>query len=168
MAIYLEPMTSQDVESILEIESESNLEPWSARCFLEEMGRSYSRVRVARDGHRMGRIVGYICFWLIVDELQILNVAVHKDYRRRGIGRKLLSYALDTGVVRNARVAVLEVRQSNTSARSLYGQLGFRPLGIRPNYYGGITESAILMELDLKDYRTSEAPRETLGLCVEG
>lgn len=151
--IYLEKMTPLDMASVMEIEMESNIEPWSSRCFLEEIGRNYSYVVVARDGYRPPAAVGYICYWLIVDEVQILNVAVHRDYQHKGIGRKLLSHALDTGIEHDARVAVLEVRQSNTSAHGLYGRLGFRTIGVRPNYYGGISESALLMELELRDGR---------------
>lgn len=97
------------------------------------------------------RIAGYICFWFVADEVQILNVAVAKVLRGQGIGRSLLGCALDLARERESRVAVLEVRPSNTAARRLYESMGFKAVGMRPNYYAGQKEPAILMELALSD-----------------
>ncbi len=81
--------------------------------------------------------------------MQILNIAVRKTLRLKGIARKLIEFAIRTGKDRQARVAILEVRKSNTAARSLYESLGFRITGERPGYYDTQGESAILMELDI-------------------
>ncbi|MGA7876576.1 MAG: GNAT family N-acetyltransferase, partial [Desulfoferrobacter sp.] len=93
-------------------------------------------------------LLGYICFWEVADEIQILNISVHRSYRRRGIGRCLVREALLHGKRRKAKVALLEVRRNNMAARKFYASMGFKAVGERPDYYGP-GESAILMELDL-------------------
>jgi ribosomal-protein-alanine N-acetyltransferase len=143
-----------DIASILEIELDSQPEPWTEKSFLEEIERAslfVARAAVADSSACAfsGDIVGYICFWSVGDEVQILNVAVRKPMRRQGIARKLIEFAIRTGRNRRARIATLEVRESNMAARRLYESLGFRITGERPGYYGMQNESAILMELDI-------------------
>jgi len=109
-------------------------------------------------GAPVRNIAGYICFWWVEGEIQILNIAVSSKYRRKGIARKLMELAISKGREKRAAFISLEVRESNLAARMLYETLGFRITGRRPNYYGVVTESgvkkesAILMELDLKTY----------------
>ena len=143
-----------DIPSILEIEHDSHPEPWTERSFLEEIGRASLFVARPTGDELPTRayprgIAGYICLWPVADEVQILNIAVRKLLRRRGIARKLIEFAIRTGQGRHARIATLEVRQSNTAARRLYQSFGFRITGERPGYYGRQSESAILMELDI-------------------
>ncbi len=147
--IRIEPMTREDLPSIMGIERSSHVEPWNERSFLEELDRPQSRILVARVPEDPAIVAGYICFWNVVDEIHILNIAVHMAYRRREIGRTLLLHALKTGFAMQARIALLEVRRSNEAARRLYESLGFQVAGRRPNYYGGIREPAILMELEM-------------------
>lgn len=164
------PMGLMDISAVMEIENHSQLEPWSKEIFLQELDQPFSHVYAARIpdwddssptgsserftpplfSHRppMG-VVGYICFWIIADEVQILNLTVHKSYRRRGIAGALLLHALKIGCERNARLAVLEVRKSNLAAQLLYRSVGFRSVGERPDYYGIQKEPAVLMELEL-------------------
>lgn len=97
------------------------------------------------------RVMGYICFWVVADELHVLNIAVHKVCRRRGVGRVLLLRAIEEGRIRGVRKGLLEVRSSNLDARSFYQSLGFRVVGERPGYYGGNGEPAVLMDLILEN-----------------
>ena len=141
-------LLSSDIPDVVAIEQESNLEPWTQESFLEELLRPHSHLLVARIREDSGEMVaGYLCFWLVADEVQILNVAVHRAYRRQGIGRALLAHCLHFGSRKKARKAVLEVRSSNSPAQCLYCSLGFRAVGERPDYYGGLREHAVLMEL---------------------
>lgn len=159
MRLEIAPIIPADIPAVMEIERSSNLEPWTEQSFVEEMHRLHSRILVARIpcgreepppfAPSMGQVVGYVCFWRVADEIQVLNVAVHKNYRRKGIGRFLLSHVLRFGVANRAGVVVLEVRRSNVAARMLYESMGFHEVGERPNYYGVLKEPAILMELDL-------------------
>jgi [ribosomal protein S18]-alanine N-acetyltransferase len=129
-------MTASDLKNVVEIENRSNLEPWSPSVFMVELGLPHSRLMVARPAIPPAEtVMGFICFWLVADELQILNLAVHPDYRHRGVARALLSHCLDRGRENGARVAVLEVRGSNEAAQRLYGGFGFRKVGERAGYY---------------------------------
>jgi len=94
-------------------------------------------------------LAGYVCFWVVFEELRMMNLAVAPHVRRRGIGRWLLQQALTTGREQGARRALLEVRVSNHSAVALYEQAGFSRSGIRAKYYTNPVEDAVLMELEL-------------------
>lgn len=153
------PLVKSDIPQILEIENDSQLEPWTETAFLEEIDKPHSRLLVARlpagdflaSGPPSQEIAGYICFWSVLGEIQILNIAVRRNFRRRGVARKLIEAAIRKGLDDNARSVTLEVRQSNFAARKLYESLGFKVVGERPNYYGVKNESAILMTLDIVD-----------------
>lgn len=143
-------LLSGDIPDVEAIEQDSNPEPWTRESFLEELLRPHSHLLVARVPEGPAETVaGFICFWLVADEIQILNVAVHPAYRRRGIGRALLMRCLSEGLLKKARKAFLEVRSSNTAAQRLYRSLGFREVGQRRNYYGELQEHATLMELNM-------------------
>jgi ribosomal-protein-alanine N-acetyltransferase len=90
-------------------------------------------------------VVGYIVFWIVHDEVHVLNVATSVAARRRGVGRALMEAAEAEGKVRGARLSTLEVRRSNTPAIALYLDLGYRQIGVRPNYYAEEHEDAIVM-----------------------
>jgi [ribosomal protein S18]-alanine N-acetyltransferase len=147
----IRPMTLELIPAIVEIEQSSHVQPWHEGFFVEELHRSQSHSYVARLEHTAANdsVLGYICFWLVADEIQIFNLAVHVAHRRRGIGRALLLYALKFGYLHRARVALLEVRRSNEAAQRLYSSLGFQPAGQRNDYYGGMREPAMLMELEM-------------------
>jgi ribosomal-protein-alanine N-acetyltransferase len=99
----------------------------------------YLVVRVGRD------IVAYAGVWLLVDEAHITTFAVLPDWRRRGIGGRLMVAVMRLAEQLGARVATLEVRLSNVPARQLYQQFGFRPVGVRPRYYSDNGEDALIM-----------------------
>jgi [ribosomal protein S18]-alanine N-acetyltransferase len=147
----IRPMTLEDLPAIVEIEQSSHVQPWHEGFFVEELHRSQSHSFVAHleQAAGGGKVLGYICFWLVADEVQIFNLAVQVAHRRHGIGRALLLYALRFGYLHRARVALLEVRRSNDAAQRLYSSLGFQPAGQRNDYYGGMREPAVLMELEM-------------------
>jgi ribosomal-protein-alanine N-acetyltransferase len=159
LELSVSPLVKSDIPRILEIENDSQPEPWTETAFLEEIDKPHSRILVARQpagasfapGSPSRDIAGYICFWSVVGEIQILNIAVRKDLRRRGVARKLIGGAIRAGLEDNARWVTLEVRESNLAARKLYESVGFIIVGERPNYYGVMKESAILMTLDIID-----------------
>jgi ribosomal-protein-alanine N-acetyltransferase len=141
-------MRPEDLDEVLEIERASFTMPWSRGAFLYEIEKN----RVARCWvvHEEGAVVGYICLWEIADELHITNIAVHPRRRRRGIARRLLAGVLEDARRRSLRLIGLEVRPSNTEARTLYEGLGFRVVGRRRGYYYDTGEDALVMEADLK------------------
>ena len=156
----IEAMRIADLPEVLEVELESHSEPWSARSFVEEMNRMHSHLLTAREAVpegacSSGMLLGYICFWCVSRDVEILNVAVRPSRRGLGIAKALMARALREGKRRGADVAFLEVRPGNLPARMLYERLGFRKVGERPNYYGAGAglEPALLMELDFREFR---------------
>jgi len=134
----------EDVDRVLEIEKEGFLHPWSRELVERELDHAWSRLLLAEDGPG-GAVVGYIVFWIVHDEVHVLNVASAVAARRRGVGRALMIAAEEEGRRRGARLSTLEVRRSNTPAISLYLALGYRQIGVRPNYYAEEKEDAIVM-----------------------
>jgi len=133
--IFFSELTADDIDAVVEIERSSFERPWSRDHFLRELESQISRTIVGR-GAATKSALGYVCRWLVVDEMQILNLAVHQDHRRQGIGRQLMKQALDEA--RNAAIqcVTLEVREANLEAVALYQSLGFVRVGRRSNYYG--------------------------------
>ncbi len=136
-----------DVERIVDIEKEGFLHPWSRELIERELGHSWSRILLACELGPAAdeRVVGYIVFWIVHDEVHILNVATALEARRRGIGRALMDAAEEEGRARGARLATLEVRRSNAGAIALYRAIGYRQVGVRANYYAEENEDAIVM-----------------------
>jgi ribosomal-protein-alanine N-acetyltransferase len=120
--------------------------PWSERFFRQEIEVECARSFLAESE---GRIAGYILFWLLPGEIDIHNIAVHKDFRRRGLGRRLLENVIMEGRNRASARITLEVRKSNTVAQKLYESLGFTVSGVRSGYYSDDGEDALLMTLEL-------------------
>lgn len=91
------------------------------------------------------QVWGYLIYWVVAEEMHILNLAVHPQQRRRGIARCLLSTAMSQARELGAQVAWLEVRPSNTQALALYRSFGFKKVGTRPRYYDDTQEDALLL-----------------------
>ncbi len=136
-----------DVDRIVDIEKDGFLHPWSRELVERELGHSWSRILLACEVDPAGdeRVLGYIVFWIVHDEVHVLNVATALEARRRGIGRALMDGAEEEGRARGARLATLEVRRSNAGAIALYRAIGYRQVGVRPNYYAEEREDAIVM-----------------------
>lgn len=141
-------MDPTDINEVMAIERTAYRYPWSERFFLQEIGAQCARSVLAEAD---GKIVGYVLFWLLPDEVDVHNIAVHQEFRRMGIGRKLLHHAIRTGRERASVRVTLEVRKSNTVAQNLYLSQGFVVVGERRGYYSDDGEDAILMALNLND-----------------
>ena len=147
--VVLRPARRDDLPAVLEIERRSFSHPWSLDAFLEETRQAHSRLWLAwSEADESRRLVGYVCHWLVAAEVQILNVATHPDWRRKGLGRWLVEAVLEEARQEGAARVTLEVRRYNLPAIALYERLGFRRVGERRNYYGG-GEDALLMEKDV-------------------
>ena len=140
--------TYNDLPRVLEIERLSFAQPWSLNSFRRELSLSFSRLMLAVAGTDPGErvIAGYLCRWLVAGEYHVLNVAVHPDFRQRGIGEALMAEAVAEARARKAQLMILEVRRSNLEARKLYRKFGFEERRLRRNYYGP-GEDALVMEL---------------------
>ncbi|HET8542186.1 MAG TPA: GNAT family N-acetyltransferase, partial [Anaeromyxobacter sp.] len=117
-----------DVGRIVDIEKEGFLHPWSRELIERELGHSWSRILLACEEDPTGeeRVLGYVVFWIVHDEVHVLNVATALAARRRGVGRALMAAAEDEGRSRGARLSTLEVRRSNAGAIALYRAIGYR------------------------------------------
>ena len=144
-------MAIADLDEVMAIERISYRFPWSAGFFRQEMQVACARSILAETE---GRIVGYVLYWLLPGVVDIHNLAVHTDYRRRGLGRRLLNRVVDEARRQSIARVMLEVRRSNIAAQKLYESTGFRVSGIRKGYYSDNDEDALAMTLDLDLHST--------------
>jgi ribosomal-protein-alanine N-acetyltransferase len=155
-------MRAADLDAVLRIEGASFHTPWSRQAFLHELDRNQVAglwvARAERSGEATG-VVGYLCLWVVADEVHVTNLAVDPAWRGVGIGRLLLGTLLARHRGMGARRAFLEVRPGNVQARRLYEGLGFHEVGRRRGYYVDTGEDALLLEarLDGEPFATREA-----------
>jgi ribosomal-protein-alanine N-acetyltransferase len=138
-------MRSEDLDAVMEIERRSFPEPWTPGLFLHELKLPFSKSVVAWRGDEL---VGYICRWLVGDEVHILNIAVRPEARVGGIGRALVSLVMQEAEQARAAIVTLEVRHDNEAAIALYRSYGFSERGVRRNYYAR-GQDAVVMSCDL-------------------
>ncbi|MHB8382145.1 MAG: ribosomal protein S18-alanine N-acetyltransferase [Candidatus Binataceae bacterium] len=149
MGPQIRDATHRDLPRIVEIERLAFPTPWSLNSFQRELTLPFSRLIVAADGNsESAALFGFLCRWIVADECHVLNIAVHPDSRRAGIGAELLNVAIADALTREASVVTLEVRRSNLPARCLYRKYEFQERRLRKHYYGP-GEDAIVMELRL-------------------
>lgn len=141
----LRPLVPSDLDAYEVVQREGLPDPFTRQGLREELDNELTRSIAAFDN---GVLCGAVLCWLVVDELQILQVVVASPWRRRGLGRHLLVTMLRRARAAGAGFATLEVRVSNAPARALYEDLGFLFDAIRPGYYGD-GEDAALMTLHL-------------------
>ncbi len=150
--VQIIPATPEMLPEILRLEETCFSAPWTRKMLEAELtGNPFAHFLVAMHqedtGRAAGVIVGYHCFWIVFEELRLMNLAVRESMRRRGIGQALVTEAIRVGIAQAASRAFLEVRASNDAARSLYQRLGFIRTSTRPKYYVNPVEDAVLMEM---------------------
>lgn len=142
-------MTLDDVDEVMAIESLVYTQPWSARGYRHELTHNdlahYQVLTVALHNHTP--IVGYIGYWLVLDEAHISTIVIHPEWRGHGLGELLLLSALYAAIAQGAVTATLEVRRSNLVAQLLYQKYGFEIVGERLRYYHDNREDALIMTL---------------------
>ena len=141
------PMKQRHVEAVAELEKECFSDPWSASSVASELENPLSQWLVAES---FGEVIGYIGSQTVLDEADMLNLAVAPMYRRQGVGEALIE-ALCARLSDNCvKTLALEVRESNAPAISLYEKLGFTLAGVRPNYYFKPRENALILKKKLE------------------
>jgi ribosomal-protein-alanine N-acetyltransferase len=147
----IEPMRERDLIGVVEIEETSGLNRWGHDAYKRELFTNENSVMlVARNLFPGPAVIGFFAGWIVEDELHVNNVASHRDFRRIGIGRSLMEAATDEVRRRGVQQVLLEVRASNKAAQLLYGELGFRFVGRRRDYYRLPVEDAMVMKLKLR------------------
>jgi len=144
--IVIDDMKVADLAEVLAIETASFKTPWSETLFYNEICKAIAVSRVAKID---GKVVGYLCANIILDEGHILNLAVHPEFRSLGIASSLIKEMIEIMRERDCRSVFLEVRISNEQARIMYEKYGFTLLGTRKNYYISPVEDAVIMVLRL-------------------
>ena len=150
LAIEIVPMGEKDLERVLEIENLSFPTPWSRRIFLATLEDQLSQGFIARSSEA-GRdiILGFILYQQVLDEVHILNIAIHPEFRRKGLASEMLAFVLQRVIRLEAKDVYLDVRASNKAAKKLYKKFGFTPIGLRKGYYREVGEDAVVMWLPL-------------------
>ncbi|HMI93026.1 MAG TPA: ribosomal protein S18-alanine N-acetyltransferase [Polyangiales bacterium] len=142
------PAREGDLRAVYDIAQACFPIPWPLEELGKELTRPYSGLRVLRPTLDLP-VIGFLNYWHIHEEIQIMNVAVAPEQRRRGYGAALLADLCRYGRTAKAFAVVLEVRRSNRDAIALYERHGFERIGIRPRYYSDNAEDALVMRLGL-------------------
>jgi ribosomal-protein-alanine N-acetyltransferase len=144
--VQLVPMRRRHLRSVMRIEVQVYPRPWSLSLFMSELALRSTRVYyVARVE---GIVAGYAGLMMTVDDGHITTIAVDPAWHRHKIATRLLLTLARQAIVRGATSLTLEVRVGNKAAQELYRQFGFRPCGIRKNYYVETNEDALVMWAD--------------------
>src|SRR5690606_25363267 len=116
--------------------------------FIKELELSWAHLEVLEDA--ASRLLGYIDYWLVHDEVHILNIAVDPVFRRCGCGRFMLDHGVERAKHHGAGYSTLEVRSRNLGAIQLYESQGYEAVGLRRGYYADTGDDAIVMALVLE------------------
>ena len=135
-------MTNVHVLQIAELEKFCFNDPWSEKSIASELNNRLSCWLVALDGDS---VVGYVGSQTVLGETDMMNIAVHPDYRKQGIATDLIQSLIDALSKQGSHSLMLEVRQTNEPAKRLYESLGFETVGIRKNYYRNPRENALIL-----------------------
>ena len=145
MKIRIGILKEDDIEEILELENECFVHPWPRSAFEEMLSSQNACYYAAKDEN--GRLLGGAALFFICDEGDITNVAVHGNYRNRGIATMLLRELIEDGRKKGIREFTLETRESNRAAIAVYEKNGFVVEGRRPGFYRDPEEDALVMWL---------------------
>ncbi|MGH8911441.1 MAG: ribosomal protein S18-alanine N-acetyltransferase [Acidimicrobiia bacterium] len=150
--IDLIPLTTDDVDEAVSLESRTYSTPWSEKVFRDELsapGRTYVKAVVG------SHLVGYAGLMVVGHEAHVTTVVVDPEHRGGGVGTRLMLQLVDHALAEGARSLTLEVRVSNEAAQSLYRRFGMSPVGLRKRYY--VDEDALIMwahDIGSDDYAT--------------
>ncbi len=141
------PMAPADLPEVAAIESDSFPNPWPLEALRHELvANPFCACFVVEQE---GRVAGYAFLWVIFEQAHLINIAVDREYRGRGLGEALLVHALEQARSMGGERIHLEVRESNAPAIALYGKHGFRQLGRIERYYSD-GAAALVMEASLE------------------
>ena len=149
MTALLRSAVQADLNQVVQIERASFADPWTEESFRRLLGGHPAIFQVIGYPPDAG-IAGYVIAFSVGEDAELLNVAVEPNFRGRGLAGQMLDAVLIELGGRGVRTAFLEVRESNSAARGLYGSRGFTEIGRRRNYYRRPVEDALVMRLVLE------------------
>ena len=135
-------MTNIHVLQIAELEKLCFNDPWSEKSIASELNNRLSCWLVALDGEN---VIGYVGSQTVIGETDMMNIAIHPDYRKQGVATILIQSLIEELTKHGSHSLMLEVRQTNEPAKNLYKSLGFETVGIRKNYYRNPREDALIL-----------------------
>ena len=136
------PMSSEDLPEAMAIERTTIYSPWSEYMFQTEINQKNLGLITFRI---KGQLVGYFCFWKVLDEAHLLNLSIHVDFRGKGLGTFLMKYLEQICINMDISSILLEVAKTNYSAINLYNKCGFVRIGMRNKFYPETGDDAIVM-----------------------
>ena len=137
--VTLREALRSDIEGIYQIETACFSTPWSKEALLDDLE--------AEDG----KIIGYAGSWLVLDEGQITNIAIHPEHRRAGYGSKMTRKLTQMLRKQGMKHIFLEVRVSNIAAQAMYRRLGFTAVGVRKQFYSDPVEDGLIMRKEMEE-----------------
>ena len=135
-------MNESHVVQVAALEKLCFSDPWSEASITSELENPLSLWLIAEED---GAVCGYVGSQTVLDETDMMNIAVHPDCRRKGIAAALIAELVSRLKARGSRILRLEVRESNLPAIALYKAMGFTQLGLRKNYYRNPKENALIL-----------------------
>jgi ribosomal-protein-alanine N-acetyltransferase len=130
----------------LEIERKSFEQPYSREIMEQELKVRVAHLLVATSRRK---VIAYIDFWLVRDEMELISIAVHPDFKRRGVGDQMMGEMIRVARENDAAFIYLDVRASNHPAQKLYAKFGFQVVGVRRRYYSDNREDALIMKKEI-------------------
>lgn len=139
---------AEDIDAVVAIENQQFPHPWKKNFFLSELTHNlaYFYVLEHRIEHKHW-VVGYIIFWVIKETIELHNIAVEKEHKGKGLGKRLFTFLIETAKKRNGEEIFLEVRQSNQEAIGFYEHQGFKQIATRKDYYNDPKEDAVIYKM---------------------
>jgi ribosomal-protein-alanine N-acetyltransferase len=147
--IRIRKTREEDIDAVMDIENQQFLHPWKRKYFADELDHDIAYFYIAEDTDT-GGTAGYIIFWVIEDTMELHNIAVSGEYKRKGVGKQLFDFMTATAKRKGVLEVFLEVRQSNAEAIGFYEKLGFKQIYIRKDYYNNPVEDAVIYKLSIK------------------
>ncbi|HIA04130.1 MAG TPA: ribosomal-protein-alanine N-acetyltransferase, partial [Myxococcales bacterium] len=141
-------MTAEDIDAVVLLEQGAFADPWNTRDFVSELKNPRSNVQLLRNSR--GTLLGHVVFWVVLDQVEVLDIAVAIEHRRQGYGRLLMEHVVAMSQKQGCNLISLEVRRSNEAAMALYEGMGFLPVAVRPKYYAHDNEDAIVMQRSIE------------------
>ncbi len=151
MEFIIRPMIVDDIDQVIMIDQLSFPNPWPKHSYLYEINENKNSrpwvLEIIEQGQN--RIAGMAVLWVVLDEVHIGTIAIHPDFRKKGLGKIFLTNILEQAFEEGVIKAFLEVRKSNIAAIQLYRELEFVIDGVRKEYYRDNNEDAYLMSCEL-------------------
>lgn len=138
----IERMSECHIQQIAELEKLCFNDPWSVNSIASELNNRLSLWLVALDGEQ---VVGYVGSQTVLGETDMMNIAIHPNFRNKGIATELIYALIKDLSERGSHSLMLEVRATNEPAKRLYEKMGFESVGVRRNYYRNPREDALIL-----------------------